>query len=802
MTIAAIVHKSQLANGPRGKGLVDKTIVRAVLVMAGLFCGVAVAGGHEIVLAERGKAAAFTIVIPKTARASVKYAAEELRDYVRGMTEVELPVVADHGNDAKKAIYIAPDTSRLSSHVSRPSFKDDDSFRIYADRGNLYVTGGKRGVLYGVYELLETYGGVGWFSSWRTVVPKRDRFAVPANLDDAQSPAFAMRSTSWWDVRAHSPTNVQNVAFAAHLRLNGDRNIPRGEAGEKYGGAPYFFGGGLGACHTFNSLLPPKKYFRDHPEWFSEVKGKRTDVRTQLCLTNPDVLRMVTSNVLERIRRDPDAPFYGVSQNDWRGYCECTNCAAVDAEEESHAGTMVRFVNAIAEAVEKEFPDKFIETLAYQYTRKPPKITKLRHNVIPCLCTIECEFNRPFGVSTNAANVSFESDIKGWSSQTRNLYLWDYTTDFAEYLNVLPNVYTLGPNLRFFRDNGVKYVYEQGCGQGRHADFAELKAWLIAKFEWNPDQPVEPLLDRFFEGYYGAAAPYVRQYFEEAQALGRRAEAGYWGIYTDAGNRQKVPDDFLVRATNLWVKAAAAVKDDPVLSYNVRMGAASPLYVIAARSCADIRAWVARDLSRYDIDGARRMVKELYDCKAAAGGNVRWIENGSRFAFRDNGWRNFLAKPYPFTPQDKALVPAKDLMPNSLNILKGKFVKDKSAMFGSALMLNPSHYGWTARLDTKRIAYDPGAKYRVRVHVKVDKKPGGKGEAFWTGVWDNVRRKNCGSISVKAQNVKDGWQWYDVLTWKPEEGQYFWLGPGRFTGTESSAHSGVFVDAIEISRCE
>ena len=43
---------------------------------------------------------------------------------------------------------------------------------------------------------------------------------------------------------------------------------------------------------------------------------------------------------------------------------------------------------------------------------------------------------------------------------------------------------------------------------------------------------------------------------------------------------------------------------------------------------------------------------------------------------------------------------------------------------------------------------------------------------------------------------------YDVLTWKPEEGQYFWLGPGRFTGTESPVHSGVFIDAIEISRCE
>ena len=763
----------------------------------------------QIVLAERGKKAEYAIVIPPAAGASVKYAAEELRDYVRGMTGVELPIVAE-GGDVKKAIFIAPDATRLTSHVSRPSSQavrrvedappyQDDSFRIYADKGNLYVVGGKRGVLYGVYELLETYGGVGWFSSWRTVVPKRDRFAVPADLDDAQSPAFAMRSTSWWDVRAHSPTNV---AFAAHIRLNGDRNIPRGEAGEKYGGAPYFFGGGLGACHTFNSLLPPQKYFKDHPEWYSEVNGKRTDVRSQLCLTNPDVLRMVTSNVLERIRKDPDATFYGVSQNDWRGYCTCTNCAAVDAEEDSHAGTMVRFVNAVAEAVEREFPGKFIETLAYQYTRKPPKITKLRHNVIPCLCTIECEFNKPIGVSTNAANVSFESDIKGWAAQTRNLYLWDYTTNFRNYLHMLPNVYTLGPNLRFFHDNGVKYMFEQGCGQGRHADFAELKAWLIAKFEWNPDQPVKPLLDKFFEGYYGAAAPFVRQYFEEAQALGQAEGIRHWGIY-DPAESLKVPDDFLVRATNLWAQATEAVKSDPILSYNVRMGAASPLYTLAVRSTAVRRAWVTRHPERFDWDGARRMILELKNCQKAAG-NVRWIENGERLKSRNRTWDRFLAMKERPRPADSAIVTAEDLA-ETLNESQGKFVNDKMAIGGRAVKLPPTHYAWTLRFDTRSIAYDPDVKYRVRVHVKVDKKQDGKGEAFWAGVYDDVRRKNCGIISVKAENVAGGWQWYDVATWKPETGQHFWFGPGRFDGRtmrESPAHSGVYVDAIEISRAE
>ncbi len=753
----------------------------------------------EIVIAERGKRAKYTIVLPADAGASVKYAAEELRDYVRQMTGVELPVAVNGAINVRKAIFIAPDASRLPSLVSRPLPNDDDSFRIVAKPPHIYVIGGKRGVLYGVYELLETYGGVGWFSSWRTVVPKRNRFAVPNNLDDAQSPAFAMRSTSWWDVRAHSPTNVQNVAFAAHMRLNGDRNIPRGEAGEKYGGAPYFFGGGLGACHTFNSLLPPQKHFKEHPEWYSEVNGKRTDVRSQLCLTNPDVLRMVTSNVLERIRKDPGATFYGVSQNDCRGYCTCTNCAAVDAEEESHAGTMVRFVNAVAEAVEKEFPGKFIETLAYQYTRKPPKITKLRHNVIPCLCTIECEFNKPLGVSTNAANVSFESDIKGWAEQTQNLYLWDYTTNFRNYLHMLPNVYTLGPNLKFFRDNGVKFMFEQGCGQGRHADLAELKTWLIAKFEWNPDQPVKPLLDRFFKGYYGAAAPFVRQYFEEAQALGQAEGIKHWGIY-DPAESAKVPDDFLVRATNLWAKAAAAVKGNPVLSYNVRMGAASPLYTIAVRSSANIRTWVTRHPERFDWAGARRILLELKDCQRVAG-NVRWIENSKSLKVRNRTWDRFLAMKEMPQPADSAIVEVENLA-DSLNDSQGRFVNDKTAIGGRAVRLPPTHYAWTLRLDTGNIAYDPGVKYHLRIHVKVDKKKGGSGEAFWAGVYDDVRRKSCGSISVKAEKADDGWKWYDVITWTPEPGQHFWFGPGRFKGEESTVHNGIYVDALEISRCE
>ncbi|MBQ6010809.1 MAG: DUF4838 domain-containing protein [Kiritimatiellae bacterium] len=543
-----------------------------------VLCAVAAAwSASALDLAVRGRAPEYAIVRAADASPSVKYAAEELRDFTERLTGVRLPIVevTDAARAAlpPKAVFL--NMSRLSSQVSRPLNLGDDDFSLKVVEGDLLVTGGNRGVLYGVYELLERYGGCRWYASWHTVVPARDAFSVPDDLNDVQKPAFLCRDVHWWDYFKGD--------FAARNRVNGGSN--RQQA--RHGGNTWRFGGGLGNCHTFERLLPPEKYFDAHPEYYSMVKGVRLKERTQLCLTNPDVLRLVTSNVLARIRKDPGAKFYGVSQNDWHNYCECPACKTVDDEEGSHAGTVVRFVNAIAEAVEKEFPDKIIETLAYQYTRHAPKKTKLRHNVIPCLCSIECDFSRPLATSPHPQNVSFIKDVEDWNRQTDCLYVWDYVTDFRCYPHPFPNVYVLQENVKFFRDHGVKMLFEQGACQGRHAGFAELKGWLLAKWMWNPDLPAEPLIADFFNGYYGKAAPIVRAVFDEAH----RREAAYAAadpshtlkIYEDVASAscRDVLDDAFVAWTQAQMKKAeeAVAGEPPVYSYNVRMTAFSFDYI-------------------------------------------------------------------------------------------------------------------------------------------------------------------------------------------------------------------------------
>ncbi len=274
------------------------------------------AADATFVLAERGKATDCAIVVPADASEAVRYAAEELRDFTEKTTGVTLPIVSS--TTGKAVVLESLEKLEHLEGLGNPEGLEGetfnpDAFRFHAEGTRLFITGGgPRGVLYGVYELLERFAGCRWYASWHTVAPPRNRFEVPANLDETHTPAFAMREPYWFDVH-------ENQEFAARLRVN-SRSWKRFD--EKFGGNPWRFGGGLGSCHTFDTLLPPDEWFDSHPEYFSMVKGRRMKSRTQLCLTNPDVLRIVTSNVLERIRKDPGAKFYGVSQNDWYNFCE------------------------------------------------------------------------------------------------------------------------------------------------------------------------------------------------------------------------------------------------------------------------------------------------------------------------------------------------------------------------------------------------------------------------------------------------------------------------------------------------
>jgi len=436
-------------------------------------------------------------------------AANELQHFLHEVLGVIFPIITDN-QDSKNHEIIVGCNNRIEKLGLTIPWQElgDEGFIIKTYKENLIIVGGKlRGTLYGVYTFLEDYAGCRWFSSTVSRIPKKEYLDL-YGIDDKQIPALEYRETFYFD------------AFDGDWAARNKSNGHFAKLEEKHGGKIKY----SHFVHTFNSLVPVEEYFDSHPEYFSEINGKRISKRTQLCLTNPDVLKIAINRVREWIEEEPDVKIISISQNDWYNPCECKNCRIIDEKEGSHSGTLIHFVNKIAEVIEKDYPDKFIDTLAYQYTRKPPKYVRPRKNVIVRLCSIECCFSHPLETCREVCyrfvdkvepGSSFAKDLEGWAKICDRLYVWDYVTNFSHYLLPFPNFHVLQPNIKYLINNNVVGIFEEGNYEiGGGGEFAELRAYVIAKLLWNPDYDVNLAINEFLTGYYGMAAPAIREYFD------------------------------------------------------------------------------------------------------------------------------------------------------------------------------------------------------------------------------------------------------------------------------------------------
>ncbi|RMF98853.1 MAG: DUF4838 domain-containing protein [Planctomycetota bacterium] len=243
---------------------------------------------------------------------------------------------------------------------------------------------------------------------------------------------------------------------------------------------------------------------------------------------------------------------------------------------------MLFLVNRVAEAVAEKYPDKAVETLAYQWTRKPPKTMRPRPNVIIRLCSIECCFAHPLAECDQEANRRFVEDLRGWARICDRLWVWNYVTDFRHYLLPFPNLRVRNDNIRLFAENHVRGVFEQDTYNTPSSELAALNGYITAKFLWNPDYDEDTAINEFLEGYYGKAAPFIRRYIDAIHD--RVAEENIHMTIWVPPTHPHLTDELLVEADALWQHAEDAVRDDAVLLRRVRIGRISVDYAILERA--------------------------------------------------------------------------------------------------------------------------------------------------------------------------------------------------------------------------
>ena len=514
----------------------------------------------QVEIAENGLAKA-VIVIASDATQSEQHAATELAGFLQQITGAKFEIVSTP-TEGQKRILVGPQAAKLAC----PDFSSDglgtDGVVIRTVGNDLVLAGGRpRGTLYAVYTFLEDELGCRWWSSTESAIPKKPTIKVE-NLDIRYVPPLEYRESFWFD--------AFDGDWAVRNKCNGNSE----RLDEQRGGKHIY----EGFVHTFYPLIPPEKYFKDHPEWFSEINGKRTYEHAQLCLTNEEMRKELVKNLKDRLRNNPAATIASVSQNDWHGNCQCANCAPIEKEEDSPAGLVLRFINAVAAEVEQEFPQVAISTLAYQYTRKPPKLTKPRQNVIVQLCSIECSFSKPLA---DERNKTFRDDIIGWSKICNRLYIWDYTTNFRHYVMPHPNLRVLGPNVKFFADHNVKGIFEQGAYQSYGAEMAELRAWVLAKLLWNPNRDGQKLIDEFIDGYYGPAAPHIREYLKVTHDA-VEASGDWLGCFSEH-KAKFLSFETLSKGWTHLKTAEADAQNDPNLLFRVQVAQLPVIYTFIMR---------------------------------------------------------------------------------------------------------------------------------------------------------------------------------------------------------------------------
>jgi hypothetical protein len=506
--------------------------------------------------------ATHAIVVPEAPTPQEAFAAEDLRVHIEKITGKAPAVVAESKLGDKTPIVVGKATAALDKLGVKVDFDalGPDGIVLRSKGPALVLAGNKRGVLYAVYTLLENHCGCRWFTPDCSRIPRSGEFKI-ADLDFRYIPALESRATDY-------PCS-RDADWAVRNKVNGTQT----NLDEKRGGKIDY----SHFVHTFNSILDPAKEFAAHPEYFSEINGKRTGGNTQLCLTNPDVLRIAKETVRKWIAASPQATIFSVSQNDWHNFCTCPACKALAEKEGAQSGPLLHFVNAIADDIAKDFPDKLIDTLAYQYTRKPPLLVKPRPNVCVRLCSIECCFSHPLDVCPT--NRTFVEDIVNWSKICNRLYIWDYVIDYSHSVMPFPNLYVLQPNIRFFIGHGVKGLYEEACYFTKGSELAELRTWIMAKTLWDPAYDTDKAIDEFLLAYYGppAAGP-IRKYIDLMHKQVHDHADWHVNIWAPP-TAPYLSAPVIAEAAKLFDQAEAAAKDDATFLHRVQVARLPVQYV-------------------------------------------------------------------------------------------------------------------------------------------------------------------------------------------------------------------------------
>ena len=447
----------------------------------------------------------YTIVTPNEISNSLNDSVLELKNAIKNICNLDLAI--------KKEKDISSYTNTICidkvGTIERPTFTEvEDGYKYIVEDNYIAICGANEvGSRNGVYDFIESKLGCMFLTDTDTYYPKNNEINIEKD-NKLIKPA-----TSWRDVYAYE--TIQNN-WAAKLKLNGIDFEKELTGNKKPIEEMQYAGWGLW-CHDCFYYLSPEDYYDTHPEYFSEHLGKRVTEqygrKTYLCLSNPEVYEIVRDSLAKKIEENPDVLYWDFSGNDnpYIKGCECETCKKLDEEAGGTGmGTLLPFLNKLA----REFPDKYISTLAYLHTLKAPNNIKAEPNVVIKLCAMPGDQAGTYLEGDTKGTKEFKEQIEKWSQICEKIVVWDYVVNFTHLLLPFPNFEVQAANQQFYEENGVIGVFHQASRE-KGGEMAYLRAYVLSRLMWEGSQmDVNACIEKYVKAYYGEASSYILEYMK------------------------------------------------------------------------------------------------------------------------------------------------------------------------------------------------------------------------------------------------------------------------------------------------
>jgi hypothetical protein len=541
---------------------------------------------REIIKPGAVKAAGFCIVAPEAGN----FAAAELSKYLEKATGAKFPVVA------------APGDRNIILSV-RPGEPEDAFQTELTDGKNLKITGNSpRALTYAVYDFLEKAAGVRWFApfDYGEVVPRNPELAFPLFRDES-APSMNYRCPHYCSYTRQAGAekhayDMADWAFKNRYNVELERLKNRDKVNEFYakrGGCIWLM---EHAGHNFHKLIPPKTYFKDHPEFFcfDRATGTWKAEYAQLCTTSPGLVKELGKVADEYFKRNPEQRFFPLFQEDGaRLWCQCPPCLALNPSGSNLAKATennINLANNVQQEIRKKHPDRSVFTYAYGITVSPPE----KILPVPGVRIMYCWYSDGNPGMMPWLSRAF-SDVEKWSRLTDgNIVVYSY-----HYLNpryMFNNEHVL---INMFRTFNLLKI--QGSNQESTESWGGVDAYLQylgGRLPWNPWFDEEALKTDYFNTFYGAAGPAVRAYHDLLSE--RLSDKSSW-LRMGLSQYGFIPEADLKKMTDYLETARQAVKDDPRASKAVAAQAGYLRYLTAysAAMAAGDRFYRAPDAEKY-----------------------------------------------------------------------------------------------------------------------------------------------------------------------------------------------------------